>query len=127
MQRLRMLMAGDRIEISTGLKAGWSIRAIAGDLGRSPSVISREVRRNSTKTSRYRTVTADVRAERRRARPQVGKIAADEVLAARVLVDLRRGRSPRLIAGRLKVEAREDEPLQGSAGFAGRAGSGGVA
>ena len=118
-QRRRMLTAGDRIEISTGLKAGWSIRAIAEQLGRSPSVISREVRRNSTLTLGYRMVSADVRAERRRARPQVGKIAADEVLAARVLTDLKRGRSPRQIAGRLRAEAREDEPLQVAPGSPG--------
>ena len=74
-----MLTASDRMEISTGLKAGWSIRAIAAHLNRAPSVISREVARNSTKTMGYRMVAADCRAERRRARPQVGKVAADDV------------------------------------------------
>ncbi|WP_145230655.1 helix-turn-helix domain-containing protein [Rudaeicoccus suwonensis] len=39
MQR-RMVTAGDRIEITTGLKAEWPIRAIAGHLRRSPSVIN---------------------------------------------------------------------------------------
>lgn len=108
----RMLTASDRIEISTGLKAGWSIRAIAQQLGRTPSVVSREVRRNSTKTLGYRMVTADVRAERRRARPQSGKVPGDPVLAARVLADLRRGRSPRQIAGRLSAEARDEDRLE---------------
>lgn len=112
MQRRRMLTASDRVEISTGLKAGWSIRAISAHVGRAPSVISREVRRNSTKTMGYQVVSADCRAERRRARPQVGKVARDEVLTARVLADLRRGRSPRQIAGRLAAEGREHEPLQ---------------
>lgn len=104
MQR-RMLTVSDRVEISTGLKAGWSIRAIAAHLGRAPSVVSREIARNCTKTRGYRVVTADCRAERRRARPQVGKVAADPVLSARVLADLQRGRSPGQIAGRLKAEA----------------------
>lgn len=74
-------------------------------------MISREVGRNSTMTMGYRMVTADVRAERRRARPQVGKVAGDLVLAARVLADLKRGRSPRQIAGRLAAGAREQDPL----------------
>lgn len=52
-----MLTAVDRWEISAGLKAGWSIRAIATDLGRALSVISREVRRNSTLTRGYRWST----------------------------------------------------------------------
>jgi len=37
----RMLTAGDRWEISAGLKAAWSIRAIAADRGGAPPVISR--------------------------------------------------------------------------------------
>lgn len=62
-------------------------------------------------TQGYRLVHADVKAERARARPQVGKIAADPVLAARVLADLKRGRSPRAISGRLSAEA--DDPALG--------------
>lgn len=101
----RMLTASDRAEISTGLKAGWSITRIAGHIGRDKSVVSREVRRNSTRTRGYRMVRADCQAARRRARPQVGKVAASVVLTARVVADLRRGRSPKAIAGRLAAEA----------------------
>lgn len=101
----RMLTVSDRAEIATGLKAGWSITAIAAQLARDKSVISREVRRNTTKTCGYRVVHADRQAGRRRARPQLGKVAADPVLTARVLADLRRNRSPRAIAGRLAAEA----------------------
>ena len=68
-------------------------------------MISREVRRNSTKTRGYRLVHADCQAQRRRARPQIGKVAASEVLTARVRADLRQGRSPKAIAGRLAAEA----------------------
>ena len=64
----RMLTVGDRVEIASGLKAGWSIRAIAAHIDRSASVVSREVRRNSTKTYGYRLVNADCAAERRRRR-----------------------------------------------------------
>lgn len=76
----RMLTIADRVEIATGLKAGWSVRAIAASIGRAPSVVSPEVRRNSTKTRGYQVVGADVKAERRRARPQGRKVALDPVL-----------------------------------------------
>lgn len=104
----RMLTVGDGVEIATGLKAGWSIRAIAEHVDRCPSVVSREVRRNATKTRGYKIVTADCRAQRRRARPQQGKVVADPVLRARVLADLKRSRTPRRIAGRLHLEASDD-------------------
>ncbi|WP_245861934.1 IS30 family transposase [Sanguibacter antarcticus] len=100
-----MLTIADRVEISTGLKAGWSMRRIAAHIDRAPSVVCREIVRNSTKTLGYRLVTADCRAERNRRRPQVGKVAGDEVLRARVLADLKRSRTPRQIAGRLLLEA----------------------
>ena len=104
----RMLTVGDRVEIASGLKAGWSIRAIAEHIGRCPSVVSREVRRNATKTRGYKIVTADCRAQRRRTRPQQGKVAGDAVLRTRVLADLARSRTPRQIAGRLRLEADDD-------------------
>ena len=98
----RMLTVGDRVEIASGLKAGWSIRAIAAHIDRCASVVSREVRRNTTITRGYKIVTADCRAQRRRARPQPGKVAADPVLRSRVLADLGRSHTPRRIAGRLQ-------------------------
>ena len=101
----RMLTVADRAEISTGLKAGWSVRAIARQIGRAPSVVSREIARNSTKTRGYRLVHADCAAQRRRSRPQQRKVAADPVLLQRVLADLGRSRTPRQIAGRLRLEA----------------------
>ena len=42
----RSLSMSEREEISRGLIAGRSIRSIAGTLGRAPSTISREIRRN---------------------------------------------------------------------------------
>lgn len=101
----RMLTASDRVEISTGLKAGWTITAIAQSIGRHKSVVSREVGRNSTKTLGYRMVHADVQAQRQRSRPQVGKVAGSAVLTEGVLADLKQGRSPKVIAGRLAAEA----------------------
>src|SRR5660398_299162 len=103
-----MLTVTDRVEIAQGLKAGWSIRAIAGQIDRSPSVVSREVRRNWLKTRGYRLVHADCAAQARRRRPQTGKVAADEVLRARVLADPGQSRTPRQIAGRLHLEAQDE-------------------
>lgn len=94
----------DRAEIATGVKAGWSVSRIAEHVGRCRSVISREIRRNTTSTG-YRVVAADRQATVRRARPQVRAIDADPVLAARVHADLRASRTPRQVAGRLHLEA----------------------
>lgn len=112
----RVLTAADRVEISTGLKAGWSAAKIARSIDRATSVVTREVARNSTKTRGYRVVTADVAAQRRRRRPQARKVATDPVLRARVLADLKRSRTPRQIAGRLTLEAQDDtvELMKGS-------------
>ena len=84
----RRLTFTERMEISTGSKAGWGVRKIASHLGRCPSVVSRELRPNSTKTRGYQAVTADVKAQRQRSRPQVRKVAKDPVLEARVNADL---------------------------------------
>ena len=112
----RLLTAADRVEISTGLKAGWSAAKIARSIDRATSVVTREVARNSTKTRGYRVVIADVAAQRRRRRPQARKVATDPVLRARVLADLKRSRTPRQIAGRLTLEAQDDtvELMKGS-------------
>lgn len=99
------LSFSDRSEISTASKAGWGVRRIARHLGRCPSVISREIRRNTTATRGYQAVTADVRAQRRRARPQQRKVAKDPVLQARVEADLAASWTPNEIAGRLRLEA----------------------
>lgn len=104
MGQRRALTYADRAEIATGRKAGWGIRRIARHLARDPSVVSREVARNSYLTAGYQSVHADCEAERNRSRPQVLKIVKDPVLEARVLADLKLGRSPRAIAGRLAAE-----------------------
>lgn len=101
----RQLTFAERMEISTGSKAGWGVRKIAFHLGRCPSVVSREMRRNSTKTRGYQAVTADVKAQRQRSRPQVRKVAKDAVLEARVSADLAASWTPNEIAGRLRLEA----------------------
>ncbi|MGP5079991.1 IS30 family transposase [Brachybacterium alimentarium] len=99
------LSFSDRSEISTATKAGWGVRQIARHLGRCPSVVSREITRNATKTRGYQAVTADVRAQKRRSRRQPRKVFTDPVLQARVDADLAVSRTPNAIAGRLRLEA----------------------
>ena len=64
----------EREEISRGLSAGMSLRAIAAGLGRAPSTVCREVGRNDGLT-RYRACAADRRAHRRARRPKVPKLS----------------------------------------------------
>src|SRR5580692_11115185 len=58
----------EREEISRGLAAGESIRAIAEALGRSASTVCREVNANGG-TRKYRALVADRAADRRALRP----------------------------------------------------------
>ena len=61
-KRSRLALAlAEREEISRGLVAGLSIRAIARTLGRAASTISREINRNDGRR-RYRATGADKRA-----------------------------------------------------------------
>lgn len=111
----RVLTVVDRAAIAKGLDEGCSFREIARRIGRDVSVVSREVRRNSDQ-GRYQCVAADTMAMQRRRRAKIRKIDGDPVLKHRVLADLRRSRTPRQIAGRLRAEAIDArlEPCKGS-------------
>ena len=63
--------------------------------------------RNSTKTWVSGGQRRRARPNGARARPQPRKVAADPLLGQRVLADLRQSRTPRQIAGRLKLEAED--------------------
>ena len=68
------LSLAEREEVSRGLAAGQSIRAIALALGRAPSTISREVNANGGRR-RYRAARADRAAWSRATRPKQCKLA----------------------------------------------------
>ena len=93
----RLSMA-EREEISRGLAAGRSIRAIALVLGRTPSTISREVNANGGRR-RYRAARADRAAWSRATRPKPCKLADNPALRAIVEEKLRRRWSPQQIHG----------------------------
>src|SRR5689334_5162409 len=92
----------EREEISRGLAADRSFRAIAAGLGRAASTISREVGGNGGRR-RYRAAAADQQAWARATRPKRCKLAANPVLAEIVAEKLRRRWSPEQIAGWLKL------------------------
>ncbi|MEU9337526.1 IS30 family transposase [Streptomyces sp. NPDC048290] len=77
----RHLTLEERLYIADQVWAKAPVRRIAADLGRSPSTISREIRRNRHPTNgQYRPHAAEARAESRRPRPKAGKIAQNPEL-----------------------------------------------
>ncbi len=104
----QMLSLAEREEISRGLVSGLSIRAIALQLDRAPSTVSREVKRNGGSHS-YRATSADQNAWDRSERPKVCKLVQNRPLCRKVEVKLRRKWSPEQIAGWLKIEFPGDE------------------
>jgi IS30 family transposase len=97
---LRLSLA-EREDISRGLAAGESLRAIAGRIGRAPSTVSREVVANGGR-HRYRAVAAEEAAWRRALRPKDPKLAGSELLRWLVEAALERRWSPQQIAGWLR-------------------------
>ncbi|SFQ11885.1 Helix-turn-helix domain-containing protein [Ralstonia sp. NFACC01] len=98
--RLALTLA-EREEISRSVVAGLSIRSIASRLGRAPSTISRELRRNGGIHS-YRANRADELAWVRARRPKLCKLVRNRTLAQVVAAKLRLQWSPEQIAGWLK-------------------------
>jgi len=94
------LSAYEREEIRVGIERDESVRSIARRLGRSPSTISREVKRNDGRT-RYRAATAQRRTDRRRARPKPFKVSANRALRDHVERRLVAKDSPTTIAREL--------------------------
>ena len=95
------LTLSEREEISRGLVAAYSLRHIAVRLKRSPSTISREVRRNGG-LRQYRATNADGNAWDRARRPKRCKLATYPALRRRVATKLKQNWSPDQIAGWLK-------------------------
>ncbi len=95
------LSLSEREEISRGIVAERSIRSMARSLGRSPSTVSREIRRNGG-YDRYRAALADERAWDGARRPKRCKLAKHPPLRREVAGKLRLNWSPEQIAGWLK-------------------------
>jgi IS30 family transposase len=108
------LTLAEREEISRAMVAGQSRRSIAGQLGRAPSTISREIKRNGGQES-YRASQADESAWDRGRRPKTCKLAQNRALARLVAGKLQLQWSPEQIAGWLKQSHPDDTSRQVSA------------
>jgi IS30 family transposase len=91
----------ERCEIARRSKAGQSIRQMAADLDRSPSSVSRELKRNGGSGGYAPTYAAEQAYARRW---KGSRLLRKPELQAQVLELLKRGLSPEAVAGRLKLE-----------------------
>ncbi|WP_425580583.1 IS30 family transposase, partial [Streptosporangium amethystogenes] len=107
----RFLSLLERQRIATLRAQGLGVRVIAERLGRSPSTISRELRRNTLQHDRgvYDGDLAHVRARQRARRPRQGRLLADGDLRAEVQAKLELEWSPEQIAAYLR-RSRPDRP-----------------
>lgn len=125
----RYLSIDEREEIFAGVQREQSINAIARGLGRAPSTVLRELRRNMpnqkyrsrltlrarkpshprTEPWKYRPSVAQARAQLMRCRPKVRKLAANERLHGLVQSKLEQRLSPEQIAAELRLQF-PDEP-----------------
>lgn len=108
--RLALTLA-EREEISRAVAAGQSIYSIATSLGRAPSTIYREIKRNGDQEG-YRANQADQAAWDRAHRPKTCKLAENRTLAHIVAGKLQMQWSPEQIAGWLKHTYPDDESYQ---------------
>lgn len=112
------LSLAERLVIARGVADGQSCREIGRTLVRSPSTISREIKRNGARTTErrgYDATTADARAWRAAKRPKLCRLAQSPRLRAAVARKLRRRWSPRQIAEWLAMTYPEDPTMQVSA------------
>ncbi|MDI3424369.1 IS30 family transposase [Streptomyces luteolus] len=105
----RYLREEERIHIADRLREKASLRTIAAELQRSPSTISREIRRNGVplrgdaRRWAYRPHAAQSRADARRPRPKPGKIGQNPELRDFVQDHLGRRWSPEQICQALQA------------------------
>lgn len=105
------LSLAEREEISRGLAARESCRAIAGRLNRAPSTITREVDRNGG-VARYRAHEADRRAWRWARRPKPARLAVRQRLRVLVEAKLALRWSPQQISSWLRAVFPDDPQMQ---------------
>ena len=104
------LSLSEREEISRGIVAAQSLRQIATMLKRSPSTISREVKRNGG-VDAYRAARSEEAAWDRAHRPKPCKLAGNVTLRRIVATKLKGHWSPKQISGWLKITHPENENL----------------
>ena len=124
----RFLSFAEREEILVGVDHGDSIRVIAKDLGRAPSTVLRELRRNMQQPYRsrlgpaphvrsgarpsYRPSLAQRRAERWAARPKPAKLATNVPLRDLVQAKLLQRLSPQQVSSYLRKNFPDNPQMQ---------------
>jgi IS30 family transposase len=108
------LTFAEREDIACLHAAGHGVRAIAREVGRDPSTVSRELHRNAGPGGTYRASTAQQRADHSaraggRARP--AKLAVNLRLRREVQARLRENHSPEQIARRLREDFPDDPEM----------------
>jgi IS30 family transposase len=106
----RALSLAEREELSRGLSAGESVRAIARRIHRAPSTVSREIARNGGRT-KYRAAGAEEMAWERALRPKPCKLLTSPRLQFIVAKRLSDDWSPEQISGWLAQEYPEDPTM----------------
>src|SRR5690625_235245 len=102
-----------RCQIEAMLVAGLSIRAIATQLDRRPSTVSREVSRNrSVRDGVYRARNAQAKADGRARRPKPTRLADNDALRDEVQDRLEQEHSPKQIAARLRLDFPDDPEMR---------------
>lgn len=100
----RVLTHEEREEIMIGIRNEESIRSIARTLNRPPSVILREIKKNSTEDGRYQAYWAQSRSDIRRRKSRQRERIGDEEIKTYIREKLEMGWSPEQIAGRISLE-----------------------
>lgn len=98
----RYLSLRERLQIADLLRLDCSMRAIAAELGRSPTTIKRELDRHRDNEGRYLPRSADQAAAEQRRRPRQHKLVASPKLRKLVQRKLNRCWSPDEISGWLR-------------------------
>jgi IS30 family transposase len=107
----RYLSEDERMKIADLRRAGSTIRSIAAELDRSPSTISRELRRNCGATGNYLPFHAHKLARNRRARDRPSKIAANPRLRREIHELLTQRWSPAQICEQLRRQYPDDPSM----------------
>ncbi len=107
----RYLSEEERIGIADLRRSGLSIRKIADKLGRAPSTVSRELRRNSRRDGQYRPFEAHRWAIQRRARRHQRRVDKNPALCDLIAELLAQRWSPQQIARHLRREYSEDRSM----------------
>lgn len=103
----QQLSAGERETISIEIASGSTVRAIAAQLRRAPSTVSREINRNGGR-DKYRATQAEENAWRRAQRDKPCKLDRNCRLHDAVIAKLQLQWSPQQIAGWLKRRYPDD-------------------